>query len=85
MDITTLAAAKKYTDDKLISSGNGGAVIDNTLTTGGAAADAKVVGEKFKQLENTMLLKDNIPEIAEQAAVLVDTALLPIIGSGVLE
>jgi hypothetical protein len=57
MDIVTLAAAKKYTDDKLISSGNSGAVVDSTLTTSGAAADAKVTGDKIKELNNKF---DNI-------------------------
>lgn len=130
MDITTLAAAKKYTDDKLISSGNSGAVVDSTLTISGAAADAKVTGEKFKELDakldnfNTesvpggsdlttiidptltiegaaadakavgdkftslelkMLTDDDIPEIAQQAAKLIDTALLSILGDGVIE
>lgn len=85
MDIVTLAAAKKYTDDKLTSSGNGGVVVDSTLTTSGAAADAKAVGDNLKKIENMMLSKDNIPEIAEQAAALIDTALLSILGDGVIE
>ena len=133
MDITTLAAAKKYTDDKLISSGNSGAVVDSTLTISGAAADAKVtgdkikelnskfdnfntesvpggpggsdfiiivdptltiegaaadakaVGDKFTSLELKMLTDDDIPEIAQQAAKLVDTALLSVLGDGVIE
>lgn len=85
MDITTLAAAKKYTDDKLISSGNSGAVVDNTLTISGAAADAKAVGDKFTSLELKMLTDDDIPEIAQQAAKLIDTALLSILGDGVIE
>jgi hypothetical protein len=62
MDITTLAAAKKYTDDKLISSGNGGAIVDSTLTTSGAAADAKTVGDKIKEL-NTKFDNIEMPDV----------------------
>lgn len=69
MDIVTLAAAKKYTDDKLISSGNGGAVVDNTLTTSGAAADAKVVGDKIKEL-NTKLDNMELPDVPTKVSEL---------------
>ena len=69
MDIVTLAAAKKYTDDKLISSGNGGAVVDNTLTTSGAAADAKVTGEKIKEL-NTKLDNMELPDVPTKVSEL---------------
>lgn len=36
--------------------------VDNTLTTDGAAADAKVVGDKFKELTNTI---DELKKLVE--------------------
>lgn len=59
MDIVTLAAAKKYIDDKLISSE---AVVDPTLSLSGAAADAKVTGDKIKEL-NTKLDNMELPDV----------------------
>jgi lysophospholipase L1-like esterase len=69
MDITTLAAAKKYTDDKLISSGNSGAVVDSTLTTSGAAADAKATGDKIKEL-NTKFDNIEFPDVPTKVSEL---------------
>ena len=53
MDITTLAAAKTYTDnkvDEIVGSGAAGIVIDPTLSKVGYAADAKATGEKLKEI-----------------------------------
>lgn len=55
MDITTLAAARTYTDnkvDEIVGSGAAGVVIDPTLSKVGYAADAKITGDKFTLLEN---------------------------------
>lgn len=52
MDITTLAAAKSYTNDKIQEIINGGdvSVVDPTLSLSGAAADAKATGDKLALL-----------------------------------
>ena len=52
MDITTLAAAKTYTNNKVEEIINGGDafVVDPTLSLSGAAADAKVTGDKLALL-----------------------------------
>lgn len=54
MDITTLAAAKSYTNNKVEEIINGGdaSVVDPTLSLSGASADAKITGDKFALLEN---------------------------------
>jgi hypothetical protein len=54
MDITTLAAAKTYTNNKVeeIIKGGDASVVDPTLSLSGAAADAKITGDRFALLEN---------------------------------
>ena len=65
MDIKTLAAAKAYTDKKLQQGGNGNSstIIDSSLTLSGAAADAFVVGQKIKNIEDILFeIEENIDE-----------------------
>jgi hypothetical protein len=54
MDITTLAAAKTYTNNKVEEIINGGdaSVVDPTLSLSGAAADAKITGDRLALLSN---------------------------------
>lgn len=54
MDITTLAAAKTYTNNKVeeIINGVDASVVDPTLSLSGAAADAKITGDRLDLLSN---------------------------------
>lgn len=53
MDITTLAAAKTYTNNKVeeIIKGGDTSVVDPTLSLSGSAADAKVTGDRLGAIE----------------------------------
>ena len=71
MDITTLAAAKTYTNNKLKEIINGGdaSIVDPTLSLSGAAADAKITGDKIKEL-NTKLDNIELPDVPTKVSEL---------------
>lgn len=54
MDQITLALAKNYTDEQIRKSSTGEMLIDKTLSKEGYAADAKVVGDKIKIVEDNI-------------------------------
>ena len=60
---------------------------DSGFITADDVAEASGVPTKVSQLENdsNFITDDKVPEIAEQAAALIDTALLSALGSGVIE
>ena len=60
MDITTLAAAKTYTNNKVeeIIKGGDTSVVDPTLSLSGAAADAKVTGDRLGAIEYQNVITD---------------------------
>ena len=64
MDITTLAAAKTYTNNKVeeIIKGVDASVVDPTLSLSGAAADAKVTGDRLGAIEYQTVTTDMASE-----------------------
>lgn len=64
MDITTLAAAKTYTNNKVeeIIKGGDTSVVDPTLSLSGAAADAKVTGDRLGAIEYQTVTTDMASE-----------------------
>lgn len=51
MDLTLLALAKGYTDKRIEKAEMGNIELDQSLSKSGQAADAKAVGDKFKNLQ----------------------------------